>query len=265
MGAPIRIATSVHVDLPLLVLQSYVDLLRKPEEQQRIGHSLILREPVGVVAAITPWNYPLHQAVAKIAAALAAGCTVVHKPSELAPLSAYLFASIAHDADLPAGVYNLVPGTGPVVGEALVTHPDVDMVSFTGSTRAGQRVAALAGEHLKRVALELGGKSANVVLPDADLTAAVKVGVANCMLNSGQTCTALTRLLVPADRQDEAVEIAAAAMAKYQPGDPTDAATRLGPLVSAAQRERVVGYIERGLAEGARLVVDGRVGMPERG
>ncbi len=265
MGAPATLAANVQVGLPLRVLQSYVDLLLADDETEYIGNSLILAEPVGVVGAITPWNYPLHQAMAKVAAALAAGCTVVHKPSEVAPLSAYLFAEIAHDAGLPPGVYNVVTGYGPVAGEALVAHPGVDMVSFTGSTRAGRRVAALAAETVKRVALELGGKSANVVLDDADLTAAVKVGVANCLLNSGQTCTALTRLLVPRRRQAEAVDIAVAAAAKYATGDPTDPTTRLGPLVSASQRERVRAFIARGVTEGADLVVDGREGQPERG
>jgi aldehyde dehydrogenase (NAD+) len=265
MGAPVSLAAAVQVGLPLRVLQSYIDVLRADEQPERVANSLIVTEPVGVVGAITPWNYPLHQAMAKVAAALAAGCTVVHKPSEVAPLSAYLLAELVHEAGLPPGVYNLVAGFGPIAGEALVSHPGVDMVSFTGSTVAGRRVGALAAGTIKRVALELGGKSANVALPDADLTAAVKVGVANCMLNSGQTCTALSRLLVPSGRQDEALAIAEAAMAKYQPGDPTLPTTRLGPLVSAAQRERVRGYIERGPADGARLVVDGRVGVSERG
>jgi aldehyde dehydrogenase (NAD+) len=265
MGAPAAIAGRVQVGVPLRILASYRDLLRGDEAPERVGNSLIVREPVGVVGAITPWNYPLNQAMAKIAAALAAGCTVVHKPSEVAPLSAYLWAQIAHDAGLPAGVYNLVPGYGPVAGEALVTHPEVDMVSFTGSTRAGARVGALAAEQVKRVALELGGKSANVILDDADLVAAVKVGVANCLLNAGQTCTAWTRMLVPRSRQDEAVELAVAAASKYRAGDPTDPATRLGPLVSAVQRDRVRGYIATGVAEGARLVLDGRPGQPEPG
>jgi aldehyde dehydrogenase (NAD+) len=265
MGAPTYLARAVQVGLPIAVLKSYVDLLTIEEVPERVGNSLIVREPVGVVGAITPWNYPLHQAVAKIAAALAAGCTIVHKPSEVAPLSAYLFAEIAHETGLPAGVYNLVTGYGSIAGEAIATHPDVDMVSFTGSTGAGRRVSALAAETVKRVALELGGKSANVVLPDADLTAAVKVGVGNFLLNSGQTCTAWTRLLVPAARQDEAVELAIAAARKYSTGDPTDPSTRLGPLVSAAQRERVRGYIERGVFEGGRLVLDGRDGQPDRG
>ncbi|HEX6872358.1 MAG TPA: aldehyde dehydrogenase family protein [Micromonosporaceae bacterium] len=265
MGAPATVAANIQVDLPLRVLQSYIDMLREPEEPVRIANSLVYQEPVGVVAAITPWNYPLHQAMAKVAAAMAAGCTVVHKPSELAPLSAYLLAEAADQAGLPAGCYNLVPGLGPVAGEVLVSHPQVDMISFTGSTAAGRRIGVLAAQGVKRVALELGGKSANVALLDADLTAAVKVGVANCLLNSGQTCTAWTRLVVPAQRQEEAVDLAVAAMARYRPGDPTDPATRLGPLVSAAQRDRVLGYLAKGEAEGARLVVDGRVDLPERG
>jgi aldehyde dehydrogenase (NAD+) len=265
MGAPAAQAKSIQVGLPLRVLQSYVDLLRGPEPDERVGNSLVLAEPVGVVGAITPWNYPLHQTIAKVAAALAAGCTVVHKPSELAPLSAYLLAQLVHEAGLPAGVYNLVPGFGPVAGEALAAHPEVDMVSFTGSTRAGRRVGVLAADTVKRVSLELGGKSANVALPDADLAAAVKVGVANCLLNAGQTCNAWTRLLVPASRHDEAVDLALAAAAKYVPGDPTDPSTRLGPLVSAGQRERVHGYIDRGAADGARLVRDGRDGVPSPG
>ena len=267
MGAPITLASSVQVGLPLRVLGSYVELLRTPDVSELIGNSLVVREPVGVVGAITPWNYPLHQSIAKVAAALTAGCTLVHKPSEVAPLSAYLLAEIAHETGLPAGVYNLVAGYGPEAGEALAAHPDVDMISFTGSTRAGRRVGALAAETVKRVALELGGKSPNVALPDADLTAAVKVGVANCLLNAGQTCTALSRLLVPASRHDEAVELAVAASAKYPPGDPTDPATRLGPLVSAAARGRVHDYIGRGVAEGARLAIDGRdpARLPARG
>jgi len=276
MGAPARIAGPIQVDLPLRVLESYVDMLGKADEPERTGNSLVLREPVGVVGAITPWNYPLHQAMAKIAAALAAGCTVVHKPSEVAPLSAYRFAEVAEQAGLPAGVYNLVTGFGELAsrpasrvgagaGEALAAHPGVDMISFTGSTRAGRRVAELAARTVKRVTLELGGKSANLALPDADLAAAVKVGVANCLLNSGQTCTAWTRLLVHRARQDEAVDLAREAARRYAPGDPTDPQTRLGPLVSAPQRERVLGFIERGTAEGARLILDGRVDLPERG
>jgi aldehyde dehydrogenase (NAD+) len=265
MGAPTAQAATVQVGLPLLILKSYVDLLNEPEVPERVGNSLILKEPVGVVGAVTPWNYPLHQSMAKVAAALAAGCTVVHKPSEVAPLSAYLLAEIVRDAGLPPGVYNVVPGLGPVAGEALAAHPDVDMISFTGSTRAGRRVATLAADPVKRVSLELGGKSANVVLADADLTAAVKVGVANCLFNSGQTCTAWTRMLVPGNRYDEVIDRATTAAAKYPPGDPTERTTRLGPLASAAQRERVLGYIEKGVADGAQLVLDGRRDLPDRG
>jgi acyl-CoA reductase-like NAD-dependent aldehyde dehydrogenase len=265
MGAPAPISAAVQVGLPLNVLQSFITGLRGEERQDRVGNSLIVREPVGVVGAITPWNYPLHQSMAKIAAALAAGCTVVHKPSEVAPLSAYLLAELIEQAGLPAGVYNLVVGYGPTVGEAISAHPDIDMVSFTGSTAAGRRVSQAAAATVKRVALELGGKSANVVLPDGNLTAAVKAGVGNFLLNTGQTCTAWTRLLVPADRQDEAIALALAAAAKYTTGDPTDPATRLGPLVSSAQRDRVLGYIAKGVEEGATLVLDGRAGQPDRG
>jgi len=265
MGAPAGLSAYVQVGLPMGVLQSYIAGLRGEEETHKVGNSLVVREPVGVVGAITPWNYPLHQTMAKVAAALAAGCTVVHKPSEVAPLSAYLLAELCAEAGLPAGVYNLVVGYGPVVGEAIAAHPDVDMVSFTGSTAAGKRVSQVASATVKRVALELGGKSANVILPDADLTAAVKTGVGNFLLNSGQTCTAWTRMLVPADRQDEAIAIATAAASKYTTGDPTSPETRLGPLVSATQRTRVLNYIDKGVQEGAKLVLDGREGQPGTG
>ncbi|HLV57458.1 MAG TPA: aldehyde dehydrogenase family protein [Natronosporangium sp.] len=267
MGAPARLAGGLQIDLPLRVLDSYLELLAKPAEPERLANSVVLREPVGVVAAITPWNYPVHQSLLKIVPALAAGCTVVHKPSEVAPLSAYLLAEIIHATGLPAGVYNLVCGTGPVAGEALVTHPDVDMVSFTGSTRAGRRVGALAAETVKRVALELGGKSANILLPDADHEVAVKVGVANCYLNAGQTCTALSRMLVHASRLDEAVERAVAYAQRYVPGDPTDPQTRLGPLVSGAQRQRVHDLLRRSVQEGATVATGGpdAPGLPERG
>ncbi len=257
VGAPRRIASRIQTDLPIRVVASYVDLLGEDAAEERIGNSLIVREPVGVVAAITPWNYPLHQIVIKLAAALAAGCTIVVKPSEVTPLSAYLLFDALHEAGLPTGVVNLVPGYGPEVGQALAGHPDVDMVSFTGSTRAGSHVAALAAATVKKVTLELGGKSANVVLDDADLSAAVKVGVANAFLNAGQTCTAWTRLLVDDAHYDEAVALAAKVAETYTPGDPAQSSTRLGPLVSAAARQRVRGYIETGLAEGARLVTGG--------
>jgi acyl-CoA reductase-like NAD-dependent aldehyde dehydrogenase len=256
MGCPIRIAQRVQAGLPAMVAESFRDpaLVPVPEE---LGNSLIVREPIGVVGAITPWNYPLHQVVAKVAPALAAGCTVVLKPSEVAPLAAYLFAEIVAEVGVPDGVFNLVSGTGPVVGEAIAAHPDVDMVSFTGSARAGARVSELAAPTIKRVTLELGGKSPNVILPDADLETAVKAGLNNAYLNGGQTCTALTRMIVHRDQRDRVVELAKAVAEKFAPGDPSDPATKLGPMVSAAQRDRVRGYLERGIAEGATLVCGG--------
>ncbi len=257
VGTPMRIASRIQATLPLTDISSTADLLDQPEEHERIGNSLIVREPVGVVGAITPWNYPLHQVTCKLAPALAAGCTVVLKPSEVAPLVAFELFDAVHEAGLPDGVLNLVTGDGPVVGEALVTHPDVDMVSFTGSVRAGTRVAELAATSVKRVALELGGKSANVILDDADVRTAVKVGVANAYLNGGQTCTAWTRMLAPTSQYDEVVGLAAEFAAGYPPGDPLDPATKLGPLVSGAQRDRVRSYIETGVKEGARLVTGG--------
>lgn len=262
LGAPLAFSRAVHASVPVAVCGSYAELTAEYPFEEVIGNSRVLHEPVGVAAAITPWNYPLHQIVAKVAPALAAGCAVVVKPAEDTPLVARLFAEIVHEVGLPAGVFNLVTGLGPVAGEALAAHEDVDLVSFTGSTAVGRRIGALAGGAVKRVALELGGKSANVILPGADLAKAVKVGVANVMANSGQTCSAWTRMLVGADRYGEAVELAAAATAKYVPGDPADESTRLGPVVNAAQRDRVAGYIDRGVAEGARLVAGGP-GEPE--
>ncbi|WAL68380.1 aldehyde dehydrogenase family protein [Amycolatopsis cynarae] len=262
VGTPLRIATRIQAGLPLTDIQTYVDLLEGDEREERVGNSLVVREPAGVVAAITPWNYPLHQITCKIAPALAAGCTVVVKPSEVAPLSAYQLFDAIHEAGFPPGVINLVTGYGPVVGEALATHPDVDVVSFTGSLRAGSRVAELAARTVKRVTLELGGKSANVILDDADLKTAVKVGVANAFLNGGQTCTAWTRMLVPGSRQEEALELAKVFAEGFTPGDPLDPGTKLGPLVSRAQLERVRGFITRGISDGARLVTGG-AGTPE--
>ncbi len=263
LGTPLKVARAVQAGLPLTVLRGYADTAAQPADEEAIGNSLVLHEPVGVVGAITPWNYPLHQIVAKVAAALAAGCTVVLKPSELTPLVAYLLLDAADEAGLPPGVLNLVPGTGPVVGAAIAGHPDVDMVSFTGSTATGKAISHAAADRIARVALELGGKSANVILDDADLTRAVKIGVGNAFLNSGQTCTAWTRMLVHRDVYDEAVSIAAAAAAAYRTGDPFDEATRLGPLVSAGQRDRVRGFIERA---DAKLVAGGPdAEVPERG
>ncbi|MFF1489444.1 aldehyde dehydrogenase family protein [Streptomyces sp. NPDC058319] len=257
LGAPEQFARSVHAGLPLAVAASYADLAATYAFEERTGNSTVLHEPAGVVGAITPWNYPLHQIVAKAAPALAAGCTLVLKPAEDTPLTAQLFAEAVDEAGFPAGVFNLVTGLGPVAGQALAEHPGVDLVSFTGSTAVGRRIGATAGAAVKRVALELGGKSANVILPGADLAKAVHVGVANVMSNSGQTCSAWTRMLVHRDRYDEAVALAAAAAAKY--------ADRIGPLVNARQRDRVRGYIERGVAEGARLVAGGPEAPRERG
>jgi acyl-CoA reductase-like NAD-dependent aldehyde dehydrogenase len=210
-----------------------------------------------VVAAITPWNYPLNQIALKVAPAMTAGCTVVLKPSEVAPLNAFVLAEACEAVGLPAGVFNLVTGYGPVVGEAIVSHPQTDMVSFTGSTRAGRRVSELAAARVKPVAVELGGKSPNVILDDADLERAVTDGVGKCFLNSGQTCSALTRMLVPRERLEAAEEIAAAVADAYAPGDPLADGSAMGPLVSDVQRERVRGYIERGKQEGAKLVTGG--------
>jgi aldehyde dehydrogenase (NAD+) len=258
VGTPIMFATKVQVPNPIGITDGVLaEIEAGALDPVTIGNSTVVREPIGVVAAITPWNFPLQQMVAKVTPALAAGNTVVLKPSEVAPLTAGLLAEIIHGAGLPAGVFNMVHGTGPVVGEALAAHPLVDMVSFTGSTRAGRRVAAVGAETVKKVALELGGKSASVVLDDADLVRAVKITVANCYMNNGQACSALTRLLVPADRHDEAVEAAVAAAAKYTPGDPAQESTRIGPSVSAAQRDRVVGYIRKGVEEGATLAHGG--------
>ncbi|MGA5556524.1 aldehyde dehydrogenase family protein [Streptomyces lavendulocolor] len=251
LGAPPQTAQAIHAGLPVVVAGTYADLAATYAFEEKVGNSTVLMEPVGVVGAITPWNYPLHQIVAKVAPALAAGCTIVLKPAEDTPLTAQLFAEAVDAAGLPAGVFNLVTGLGPVAGQALAEHDGVDMVSFTGSTAVGRRIGAAAGAAVKRVALELGGKSANVILPGADLARAVSVGIANVMSNSGQTCSAWTRMLVHRDLQDEAADLAAAAVAKYVPGD------RVGPLVNAKQQERVRGYIEKGIAEGARLVAGG--------
>jgi len=257
VGTPLTQARRIQVGLPLAVIDSYVRLIGNYPFEERIGNSLVLKEPVGVTACITPWNFPLHQMIAKIAPALAAGCTVVLKPSELAPLSAFILAEIAHDAGIPAGVFNLVSGKGEVIGEALASHPEVDMVSFTGSTGAGKRVAELAAQTIKRVALELGGKSAAIILDDADLPAAVKGTVAGCFLNSGQTCNALSRMLVPEHLYEHAAWLAVEAARGYLVGDPQADQTRLGPLVSARQRERVRDYIRRGLTEGADILCGG--------
>ncbi|MFF3908941.1 aldehyde dehydrogenase family protein [Streptomyces sp. NPDC001848] len=257
LGSPLPFSQNVQVGLPIAVAGSYADLAAAYPFEEKVGNSTVYQEPVGVVGAITPWNYPLHQIVAKVAPALAAGCTVVLKPAEDTPLTARLFARAVHEAGVPAGVFNLVTGLGPVAGQALAEHPGVDLVSFTGSTAVGRQIGATAGAAVKKVALELGGKSANVILPSADLAKAVNVGVANVMSNSGQTCSAWTRMLVHRDRYEEAVELAATAAAKY--GD------RIGPVVNARQQARVRGYIEKGISEGARLVAGGPDAPRERG
>jgi acyl-CoA reductase-like NAD-dependent aldehyde dehydrogenase len=257
LGMPRKLARIIQVGLPLSSFRIAASVAELADEQETVGNSLVVREPVGVIAAITPWNYPIHQIAAKVAYAMAAGCTIVVKPSQLASISALTLAQIMDDADVPRGVVNVVTGEGRDVGEALVRHPDVDMVSFTGSTTAGSRVAQLAAQDVKRVSLELGGKSACVILDDADLPAAVKAGVMDCFLNSGQTCSALSRMLVPADRLAEAESIAASVASTYVLGDPFDPATRMGPVVSQSQQERVVGFVRRAVEEGARVVCGG--------
>lgn len=264
LGAPRQLAERVHLQLPITVLRATADLLEGHRFQEEVGNSTIYREPVGVVAAITPWNYPLHQITAKIVPALAAGCTIVLKPAELTPLTAYAFADAMHDVGFPAGVFNLVSGPGSVIGEALSLHPQVDMVSFTGSVNVGRTVARDAAGTIKRVSLELGGKSASLIAEDVTgdlLTTAVKVSVANSFLNSGQTCSAWTRLLVPEARYQQVKELAAEAARKYVPGD------RLGPMISESHRQRVLGYMRQAEAAGFDLIHGGSnsSGLPERG
>ncbi|MSW12637.1 MAG: aldehyde dehydrogenase family protein, partial [Actinobacteria bacterium] len=255
----------IQVGLPINSFKQAAIVAEKFEYSHELGSSLVVREPIGVVGCITPWNYPLHQITAKVAFAMAAGCTVVLKPSEIAPIDAFILAEIIDEIGLPAGVFNLVTGTGPVVGEALAAHPSVDMISFTGSTRAGRRVSQVAAETVKKVALELGGKSANIICADLDeatFAKAVSSGVGGAFLNSGQTCLALTRMLVPRSRLAEAETLAGAAATAMIVGDPFEKTTALGPLASAAQRDRVNGYIQKGIDEGAKVVVGG-VGVPE--
>ncbi|MFZ4810311.1 MAG: aldehyde dehydrogenase family protein [Ilumatobacteraceae bacterium] len=257
VGMPLMLSNLIQAGLPKANFAIAASLLGSYEFEEQVGNSLVVREAIGVVGCITPWNYPLHQIALKVAPALAAGNTVVLKPSEVAPINAFILAEVIHEAGLPAGVFNLVTGVGPVVGEAIAAHADVDMVSFTGSTRAGKRVAEVAAQTVKKVSLELGGKSPNVILDDADLAKAVADGVGKCFLNSGQTCTALTRMIVPRSKLAEVEQIAAAAAAAFTPGNPFDSASRLGPLVSAAQRDRVRGFIQTGIDEGATLIAGG--------
>jgi acyl-CoA reductase-like NAD-dependent aldehyde dehydrogenase len=257
MGMPVGQSQMIQASLPVMSFLSQPQLVAELAWEERIGNSLVVREPVGVVGAITPWNYPLHQIAAKVAPAISAGCTVVLKPSEVTPLNAFVLAEVVDEVGLPGGVFNLVCGYGSVVGEAISGHPEIDMISFTGSTASGRRVSANAAQTVKRVALELGGKSPNVILDDADLQTAVVDGVQKCFLNSGQTCSALTRMLVPRDQLPLAEEIARQAAEAYVVGGPFEEGTVLGPIVSETQRQRVRSYIDKGVEEGAKLVTGG--------
>jgi aldehyde dehydrogenase (NAD+) len=257
VGTVVRMCLPIQVRSSFDLLELVADAVSEMPFEEQVRNSLVVHREVGVVAAITPWNYPLFQTMGKVAAALAAGCTVVHKPAELAPFSAFIMAEAAEAAGLPHGVYNLVTGRGPDVGECLVSHPLVRMVSFTGSTATGARVYQLAAASIKRVALELGGKSPSIVLDDADLPTAVKATMNRAFLNSGQTCDAWTRLLVPREQLDDALELAKGSARRLTLGDPFDEAARLGPLVSDAQRAKVQAYIDGAVADGASLVLGG--------
>jgi acyl-CoA reductase-like NAD-dependent aldehyde dehydrogenase len=257
LGTPLAQSDAVQVGMAITSFASMAPVASLLPPDERVGHSLVTYDPVGVVGAITPWNYPLQQIAVKVAAALAAGCTVVLKPSEVAPLNAFLLAEIVDGAELVPGAFNLVSGAGVPVGEAIASHPGVDMVSFTGSTRAGVRVAELAAPSVTRVALELGGKSPAVVLDDADLDRAVPAAVASAFANAGQACSAQSRMLVPRSLLPAVEERAVAAAQAHAPGDPLLAQTRMGPLVSSVQRERVRDYIRAGVDEGARLLIGG--------
>ena len=262
MGAPLWLSKAAQAATGIGHLNQMIAVLKDYAFQEQHGTTLIVREPVGVCGLITPWNWPVNQIMCKVAPALAAGCTMVLKPTEVAPLNAMILAEILHEAGVPAGVFNLVNGDGPNVGAAIASHPEVDMVSFTGSTRAGVQVAIAAAPTVKRVAQELGGKSANLILDDADLEKAVAGGVQGCVMNSGQSCNAPTRMLVPASRHDEAVAIARAAVANVKVGAPATEGTTIGPVVSEAQWNKIQGLIQKGIDEGATLVAGG-VGRPE--
>lgn len=257
MGAPITFATERQATVALFHFEEAARVLAQYQFEEPMGPGIIRREPIGVCGLITPWNWPLNQVASKVAPALATGCTVVLKPSEIAPLSAMLFAEIVHEAGLPAGVFNLVNGDGPTVGEAIAAHPEIDMVSFTGSTTAGVRVAQLAANTVKRVAQELGGKSANIILPDADLKAAVIAGVHACNTNAGQNCQSPTRMLIPRAQRGAAFAAAREAVGSIRLGDPLDPATTMGPLVSQTQFDKVQDLIQSGVDEGATLVAGG--------
>ena len=257
MGAPRSFALSNQVGIGLAHLEKIAEVLKSFEFQHTKGTSLVVKEPVGVVGLITPWNWPLNQITCKVGPALAAGCTMVLKPSEIAPLDAIIFAEILDEAGVPKGVFNLVNGDGPTVGQALACHPDIDMMSFTGSTRAGILVAKAAADTVKRVHQELGGKSANILFPDVDLKAAVTQGVAGCFGNSGQSCNAPTRMFVPKDRHDEAAAYAKSAAETFRVGAADAEGTMLGPVVSQVQFDKIQDLIQSGVAQGATLVTGG--------
>jgi aldehyde dehydrogenase (NAD+) len=263
VGTPLKLAEVLQVGLPVRVLRGYAAAVREMPFEHEIGNSLVHRVPVGAAGAITPWNYPLHQIAAKVGAALAAGCATVLKPSNVAPLSAFLLAEAAQAVGVPAGLLNVVPGSGGEVGEAIAAHPGIGIVTFTGSTRAGSRVAALAAANITRVALELGGKSASIIAEDADLTTAVKASVRNAFTNSGQTCSAWTRLIVPRRLLPQVEEIVEAEVARLVVGHPLAAHTRLGPLASREQQTAVEEYLSIAGSEGLRLLTRGRVEAPD--
>jgi aldehyde dehydrogenase (NAD+) len=262
MGAPMKLAKAAQAPAGLAHVAQAIEVLRSFQFVETKGTTRIVKEPVGVCGMITPWNWPANQIMCKVAPALAAGCTMVLKPSEIAPLSGVLIARILHEAGVPAGVFNLVNGDGPTVGAAIAAHADVDMVSFTGSTRAGVEVAKAGAPTVKRVAQELGGKSANIILDDADLKKAVSGGLRSCFANSGQSCNAPTRMFVPAARYREAVEIARVVAESTKAGDPQSPETHIGPVSSAAQFDKIQKLIQRGIDEGARLVAGG-LGRPD--
>ncbi|WP_031517439.1 aldehyde dehydrogenase family protein [Streptomyces sp. NRRL F-5123] len=262
MGAPIAFSRQAQVGFPVASTLAAIAAAEQFTWTAEVENSLVVREPIGVVGAITPWNFPLQQLVTKVVPAMLAGNSVVLKPSELSPLSARAFAEIATEAGLPDGVFNVVQGTGLVVGEALARHPKIDMISFTGSTRAGRSVSVAASATVKRVALELGGKAAHIILPEADLDSAVTRGLSFAWANGGQACGAYVRMLVPESLQETVVDKLRAAAEEYVVGDPADEGTRIGPLASETQRRRVDDYIRRGIADGATLVVGGP-GRPE--
>ncbi len=262
MGAPIWLSRAAQATAGLAHFVEIVKVLGSYKFEEIKGSTLMRREPIGVCGLITPWNWPVNQIACKVAPALAAGCTMVLKPSEIAPLSGYLFTQILHEAGVPAGVFNMVNGDGPTVGAAIAAHPGVDMVSFTGSTRAGVAVATAAAPTVKRVTQELGGKSANIILDDADIAKAVKAGVQGCVLNTGQSCNAPTRMLVPRSKMAQAIAAAKEAAEATKVGDPFAEGTKVGPLASEAQFEKVQRLIQKGIEEGAELVTGGP-GRPE--